>query len=164
MIPFNADIIKTHMLEKHSITIEHYYHKFISSTNQDATNADIITASKASTNLTEPRPQIQITSISTISSTSSIRVRKNHWANGCTYQCVLCKGQKYPEEFICKVCNKDVKHEYTAILNHLRVKHNMTLTNYTQTYIRPAPGIAPPPEPVSSSSSPMVSKPQLPTS
>jgi hypothetical protein len=35
------------------------------------------------------------------------------------------------------VCNKDVKHEYTAILNHLRVKHNMTLTLYTQTYIRP---------------------------
>ena len=40
----------------------------------------------------------------------------------------------------------------------------MTLTVYTQTYIRPAPGIAPPPEPVSSSSSPMVAKPQLPTS
>ena len=34
-----------------------------------------------------------------------------------------------------------MKHEYTAILNHLRVKHNMTLTQYTQTYIRPgAPG------------------------
>ena len=30
-----------------------------------------------------------------------------------------------------------MKHEYTAILNHLRVKHNMTLTTYTQTYIRP---------------------------
>ena len=29
-----------------------------------------------------------------------------------------------------------MKHEYTAILNHLRVKHNMTLTEYTQTYIR----------------------------
>lgn len=29
-----------------------------------------------------------------------------------------------------------MKHEYTAILNHLRVKHNMTLTHYTQTYIR----------------------------
>ena len=41
----------------------------------------------------------------------------------------------------------------------------MTLTAYTQTYIRPV-GIAPPPEPmiVSSSSSPMVAKPQLPTS
>ena len=38
---------------------------------------------------------------------------------------------------MCQVCNKDVKHEYTAILNHLRVKHNMTLTHYTQTY-RPA--------------------------
>ena len=35
------------------------------------------------------------------------------------------------------MCNKDVKHEYTAILNHLRVKHNMTLTSYTQTYIKP---------------------------
>ena len=35
-----------------------------------------------------------------------------------------------------QVCNKDVKHEYTAILNHLRVKHNMTLTHYTQTHIR----------------------------
>ena len=60
-----------------------------------------------------------------------------------------------------------MKHEYTAILNHLRVKHNMTLTAYTQTYIRPV-GIAPPPEPMivssSSSSSPMVAKPQLPTS
>ena len=62
-----------------------------------------------------------------------------------------------------KSANKDVKHEYTAILNHLRVKHNMTLTAYTQTYIRPV-GTAPPPEPVSSSSSPMVTKPQLPTS
>ena len=30
-----------------------------------------------------------------------------------------------------------MKHEYTAILNHLRVKHNMTLTQYTQTYIKP---------------------------
>ena len=29
-----------------------------------------------------------------------------------------------------------MKHEYTAILNHLRVKHNMTLTSYTQTYIK----------------------------
>ena len=56
-----------------------------------------------------------------------------------------------------------MKHEYTAILNHLRVKHNMTLTAYTQTYIRPV-GTAPTPEPVSSSSSPMVTKPQLPTS
>ena len=67
--------------------------------------------------------------------------------------------------FFLQVCNKDVKHEYTAILNHLRVKHNMTLTAYTQTYIRPV-GAAPLPEPVvvSSSSSPMVSKPQLPTS
>ena len=124
MIPFNADIIKTHMLEKHSITIEHYYHKFISSTNQDATNADIITASKASTNLAEPRPQIQITSISTISSTSSIRVRKNHWANGCTYQCVLCKGQKYPEEFMFK------KHILTA--------HNMTPEEYQNNFGDPA--------------------------
>ena len=30
-----------------------------------------------------------------------------------------------------------MKHEYTAILNHLRVKHNMTLTQYTQTHIKP---------------------------
>ena len=61
-----------------------------------------------------------------------------------------------------------MKHEYTAILNHLRVKHNMTLTAYTQTYIRPVVGTAPPTEPVivsSSSVSPsMMSKPQLPTS
>ena len=60
-----------------------------------------------------------------------------------------------------------MKHEYTAILNHLRVKHNMTLTAYTQTYIRPN-GTAPPTEPVivssSSLSPPMMSKPQLPTS
>merc|ERR1712107_252934 len=53
---------------------------------------------------------------------------------------------------ICKVCNKDVKHEYTAILNHLRVKHNMTLTAYTQTYIRPV-GTAPQTGPVIVSSS-----------
>ena len=39
-------------------------------------------------------------------------------------------------KFFLQVCNKDVKHEYTAILNHLRVKHNITLTNYTQTYIK----------------------------
>merc|ERR1712228_256824 len=96
-----------------------------------------------------------------MSNSAPIKVRKNHWANGCSYQCILCKGQKYPEEFmfkkhimtahnmspeeyqnnfgdpalvkqlhICKVCNRDVKHEYTAILNHLRVKHNMTLTTY----------------------------------
>ena len=61
-----------------------------------------------------------------------------------------------------------MKHEYTAILNHLRVKHNMTLTAYTQTYIRPVGGTAPPTEPVivssSSLSPPMMSKPQLPTS
>ena len=61
-----------------------------------------------------------------------------------------------------------MKHEYTAILNHLRVKHNMTLTAYTQTYIRPVVGTAPPTEPVivssSSLSPPMMSKPQLPTS
>ena len=31
-----------------------------------------------------------------------------------------------------------MKHEYTAILNHLRVKHNMTLTNYTQVHIKQA--------------------------
>ena len=36
-----------------------------------------------------------------------------------------------------QVCQKEVKHEYTAILNHLRVKHNMTLTLYTLTYIKP---------------------------
>jgi hypothetical protein len=40
------------------------------------------------------------------------------------------------------VCEKDVKHEYTAILNHLRVKHNMTLTIYTLTYIKPVQNIA----------------------
>ena len=31
-----------------------------------------------------------------------------------------------------------MKHEYTAILNHLWVKHNMTLTNYTQVHIKQA--------------------------
>ena len=36
-----------------------------------------------------------------------------------------------------------MKHEYTAILNHLRVKHNMTLTQYTQTYIKPGTGTSP---------------------
>ena len=29
-----------------------------------------------------------------------------------------------------------MKHEYTAILNHLRVKHNMTLTEYTETHMK----------------------------
>ena len=46
--------------------------------------------------------------------------------------------------FVVQVCKKDVKHEYTAILNHLRVKHNMTLTQYTQTYIKPVTTGAPP--------------------
>ena len=43
-----------------------------------------------------------------------------------------------------QVCTKDIKHEYTAILNHLRVKHNMTLTHYTQTYIKPVTTGPPP--------------------
>ena len=46
--------------------------------------------------------------------------------------------------FALQVCKKDVKHEYTAILNHLRVKHNMTLTQYTQTYIKPVTTGPPP--------------------
>ena len=37
-----------------------------------------------------------------------------------------------------------MKHEYTAILNHLRVKHNMTLTQYTQTHIKPVTTGPPP--------------------
>jgi predicted transcriptional regulator/uncharacterized C2H2 Zn-finger protein len=179
--------LKEHM-KSHGITIEHYYHKFIGSTNKDATNAELIISK-----VTKSPPILKM-AITSCANTAPIKVRKNHWANGCSYQCIMCKGQKYPEEFmfkkhiltahnmsteeyqnnfgdpalvkqlhICKVCNKDVKHEYTAILNHLRVKHNMTLTAYTQTYIRPV-GTAPPPEPVSSSSSPMVTKPQLPTS
>ena len=48
--------------------------------------------------------------------------------------------------FAVQVCKKDVKHEYTAILNHLRVKHNMTLTQYTQTYVRPVTTGPPPGE------------------
>ena len=48
--------------------------------------------------------------------------------------------------FVVQVCKKDVKHEYTAILNHLRVKHNMTLTQYTQTYIKPVTTGPPPGE------------------
>ena len=48
--------------------------------------------------------------------------------------------------FALQVCKKDVKHEYTAILNHLRVKHNMTLTEYTQTYIKPVTTGPPPGE------------------
>ncbi len=54
-----------------------------------------------------------------------------------------------------QVCQKDVKHEYTAILNHLRVKHNMTLTLYTHTYIKPelAGGCVPPPPSRSSTKS-----------
>jgi len=176
IIEHQFDNLKNH-IETHSITIEHYYHKFIGSTNRDATNAEIIVAKPTiEPSKPEPKPQIQITSISALNNSTPIKVRKNHWANGCSYQCILCKGQKYPEEFmfkkhimtahnmapeeyqnnfgdpalvkqlhICKVCNKDVKHEYTAILNHLRVKHNLTLTQYTQTYIKlvttgPPPG------------------------
>ena len=52
--------------------------------------------------------------------------------------------------FVVQVCKKDVKHEYTAILNHLRVKHNMTLTQYTQTYIKPVTMGPPPGEDVES--------------
>ena len=48
------------------------------------------------------------------------------------------------DKFCLQVCTKDVKHEYTAILNHLRVKHNMTLTHYTQTYIKPVTTGPPP--------------------
>merc|ERR1719483_1920725 len=175
VVEHHFDSLKNHV-ETHSITIEHYYHKFIGSTNKDATNAEIIVAKPTLEQLKpEPKPQIQITSITALSSSTPIRVRKNHWANGCSYQCILCKGQKYPEEFmfkkhimtahnmapeeyqnnfgdpalvkqlhICKVCTKDVKHEYTAILNHLRVKHNMTLTQYTQTYIKPVTTGPPP--------------------
>lgn len=175
VIEHQFDNLKNH-IETHSITIEHYYHKFIGSTNKDATNADIIVAKPTlEQSKPEPKPQIQITSITALSSSTPIKVRKNHWANGCSYQCIMCKGQKYPEEFmfkkhimtahnmapeeyqnnfgdpalvkqlhICKVCTKDVKHEYTAILNHLRVKHNMTLTHYTQTYIKPVTTGPPP--------------------
>ena len=123
-IEHKAESIKSHMLEKHSITIEHYYHKFIRSTNQDATNAEIITALKPG--ISEPRPQIQITSISSVSlpSTNSIKVRKNHWANGCVYQCVLCKGQKYPEEFMFK--------------KHIMTAHNMAPEEYQNNFGDPA--------------------------
>lgn len=119
-IQYKADIIKCHMVDTHGVTIEHYYHKFIGSTNQDATNAEIITASKQQDSV----PTIQITSVSTISSTNSIRVRKNHWAVGCCYQCVLCKGQKYPEEFMFK------KHILTA--------HSMTPEEYQNNFGDPA--------------------------
>ena len=116
--------LKEHM-KTHGITIEHYYHKFIRSTNEDATNAEIITAGGKTSGVSEPRPQIQITSISTLSSSSTpIKVRKNHWANGCSYQCVLCKGQKYPEEFMFK------KHILTA--------HNMTPEEYQNNFGDPA--------------------------
>ena len=123
-IEHKAESIKSHMLETHSITIEHYYHKFISSTNKDATNAEIITASKPG--MSEPKPQIQITSISSVSvpSTNSIKVRKNHWANGCVYQCVLCKGQKYPEEFMFK--------------KHIMTAHNMAPEEYQNNFGDPA--------------------------
>ena len=121
-IQYNDDIIKAHMMQEHGITIEHYYHKFIGSTNQDATNASIITASSSIS--ADSVPTIQITSVSSISSSNSIRVRKNHWANGCVYQCVLCKGQKYPEEFMFK------KHILTA--------HNMTPEEYQNNFGDPA--------------------------
>ena len=127
LVPYTAAALTSHMLEKHGVTLEHYYHKFISSTNQDATNAIIITATKPAP-VAEPRAQIQITSVATISSSSSgqstIKVRKNHWANGCVYQCVLCKGQKYPEEFMFK------KHILTA--------HNMAPEEYQNNFGDPA--------------------------
>merc|ERR1712233_301091 len=160
--------LKEHM-KGHGITIEHYYHKFIGSTNKDATNAELIISK-----VTKSPPILKM-AITSSANTAPIKVRKNHWANGCSYQCIMCKGQKYPEEFmfkkhimtahnmapeeyqnnfgdpalvkqlhICKVCTKDIKHEYTAILNHLRVKHNMTLTHYTQPYIKPVTTGPPP--------------------
>ena len=92
MVEHKLDVLRSHM-EAHNISLEHYYHKFIRSTNEDATNAEIITANAKNSVISEPRPQIQITSVSTLSDTSPIKVRKNHWANGCSYQCVLCKGK-----------------------------------------------------------------------
>ena len=91
MVEHKLDVLRTHM-EAHGISLEHYYHKFIRSTNEDATNAEIITANTKTSAISDPRPQIQITSISTLSDSTPIKVRKNHWANGCSYQCVLCKG------------------------------------------------------------------------
>jgi len=175
LVQHDYEVLKGHV-EKHGINIEHYYHKFIVSTNSDATNAEII-ISKVSLGVSPP------SSKAPVSGPVPIKVRKNHWANGCSYQCILCKGQKYPEEFmfkkhiltahnmsteeyqnnfgdpalvkqlhICKVCNKDIKHEYTAILNHLRVKHNMTLTEYSQNYMRTPGSMGLPPTTSSPSS------------
>ncbi len=63
-----------------------------------------------------------------------------------TVQHGMCSVLRITWTLYVQVCQKDVKHEYTAILNHLRVKHNMTLTLYTHTYIKPelAGGCSPP--------------------
>ena len=75
---------------------------------------------------TKAETKAQITSISSVSlpSTNSIKVRKNHWANGCVYQCVLCKGQKYPEEFMFK--------------KHIMTAHNMAPEEYQNNFGDPA--------------------------
>jgi predicted transcriptional regulator len=108
------NILQEHM-KGHGITIEHYYHKFIGSTNTDATNAEIIISKVTQSPPALKRPP-------TIP--PPIKVRKNHWANGCSYQCIMCKGQKYPEEFMFK------KHILTA--------HNMSTEEYQNNFGNPA--------------------------
>merc|ERR1712130_860106 len=124
VIEHQFDSLKNH-IESHSITVEHYYHKFIGSTNKDATNADIIVAKPTlEQSKPEPKPQIQITSITALSSSTPIKVRKNHWANGCSYQCIMCKGQKYPEEFMFK--------------KHIMTAHDMAPEEYQNNFGDPA--------------------------
>ena len=172
----DQDSLKEHV-KTHGITIEHYYHKFIKSTNTDATNAELI-ISKVSSTLpmlkivssqspasTDYTTQAMLTPATTTStpmmkvgetviskvvsaqpmlksvsptappvlkvptppspmSASSIKVRKNHWANGCSYQCIMCKGQKYPEEFMFK--------------KHILTSHNMSTEEYQNNFGNPA--------------------------
>ena len=117
--------LKEHM-KTHGITIEHYYHKFIGSTNKDATNAELIISKVTKS---PPILKMAITGMANgtsngVSNSAPIKVRKNHWANGCSYQCIMCKGQQYPEEFMFK------KHILTA--------HNMSTEEYQNNFGDPA--------------------------
>ena len=136
-------------VEGHGINLEHYYHKFIGSTNADATNAHLITAggqkgggqqqqqqqrSLLKSNLQKQQQMPKIVSVTAAGAKSTlaaaaaasagIRVRKNHWANGCSYQCFLCKGQKYPEEFMFK--------------KHIMNAHSMSQEEYQNNFGDPA--------------------------
>jgi len=160
----------------HALTLNQYYHKYVAlnfeSPKKPLSNGLSALKSPGGISVKSPAALLKPDAKPNLGPTSPkplvFKVRKNHWANGCTYKCAMCPDIEFPEEFVfkkhiqlahnmssdqyqnnfgssavnlqlhsCKVCNKSVKHEYTAILNHLRVKHAMTLTAYTQMYIKP---------------------------